>query len=167
MWVIYCVAETMKGTIKASSELRRMSCPHTNEKFHLDRRVPIFYDGSPMIHLYREGQFLNPIGTGGIVVRMHDSSARIFAKVTEFPVANDCQWAGESMYVLLDVIVPKSIPGEQLQKFLEDHMFDGTGILVNHPRHCTLVKYGDRIHFKNGSKGVKAIFDSKIEAMHE
>ena len=139
-----------------------MSCPHT-EKIHLDRRVPIFYDGSPMINpTDKEGQFFQPIDTGGIVVKMNDDSVRIFVKVIQFPVSKDCQWGGESMYVLVDAIIPKSTPAEQLQILLEN-MYDGTGILVNHPQFCTLVKYGDKIRFKGGSKGIKATFDSKIQ----
>jgi hypothetical protein len=134
------------------------------EKMHLDRRVPIFYNGSSMINPYEyDGQFFNPIGTGGIVCRVNNGSARIFAKITEFPVATDCQWAAESMYVLLNVIIPESTTAEQLQKLMEEHMYEGIGILVNHPQYCTVVKYGDRIRFKNGSYGIKAVFDSTIE----
>ena len=131
---------------------------------HLDRRVPIFFDGSPMIDPNEEGQLFNPINTGGIVIRMKDGSALLFAKITEFPVPADCKWGGESLYVLLDV--PKST-GKQLQKLLEDHMYDGTGIVVNHPKYCTVVKYGDRIRFKNGSIGIKAIYDRKLESMYK
>tara|TARA_B110000971_G_C19669985_1_gene346229 strand:- start:53 stop:469 length:417 start_codon:yes stop_codon:yes gene_type:complete len=133
------------------------------EKMQLDRRVPIFYNGSPMVPPYEEGQLFNPIDTGGIVIRINDGSARIFAKVTDFPVATDCEYAGESLYVLLEVVISESTTGEQLQKLMEEHMHDGTGILVNHPQYCTVVKYGDRIRFKNGSYGIKAVFDSKIE----
>jgi hypothetical protein len=135
------------------------------EKMHLDRRVPIFPNGSSIINPYDDiftAQFFNPIGTGGIICRVSDGTARIFAKITEFPVATDCQWAAESMYVLLNVIIPESTTGEQLQKLMEEHMYEGIGILVNHPQYCTVVKYGDRIRFKNGSYGIKAVFDSKI-----
>ena len=143
-----------------------MSCP--TEKMHLDRRVPIFKNGTPMINNpYEKGKFFNPIDKGGMVIRMKDGTARIFAKITEFPVSNDCQYAGESMYVLLDVIVPKLTSDEQLQILLDKHIHDGTGILVNHPKYCTAVKYGERIRFKNGSKGIKAIFDSKLESMYK
>ena len=137
--------------------------PCQNEKMHLDRRVPIAFNGNPLFNPYDNGnQLFNPIGTGGVVVRTEDGSARIFAKITEFPVPEDCPWAAETMYVLLDVTIPSSIPAENLQNFLEKHMYFGSGILMNHPRHCRLVKHGDRIRFKGGSKGIKPIFDGKI-----
>jgi hypothetical protein len=160
---MYGICYKILDAVLKSKTCRRMSCPHT-EKMHLDRRVPIFYNGAPMINPKdKEGQFFNPIDTGGIVVKMNDDSARIFAKVTEFPVSNDCPWAAESMYVLLDIIVPKSTTGEQLKKLLEENMYSGTGILVNHPKFCCKVAYGDRIRFKGGSSGLKPIFDRKVE----
>ena len=78
----------------------------SNDKLHLDRRVPVFANGKPMLNPFVKQKFLNPVGSGGIIYEN-----RFFVKVIEFPVPANSEWAAESMYVM--AIVPKSIPNSQ------------------------------------------------------
>ena len=129
----------------------------SNDKLHLDRRVPVFSNGQPMVNPFEKQNLQNPIGIGGILCKN-----RFFVKVIEFPVNANSEWAAESMYVM--TIVPKSILNSQKarSKFVKSISSSGVGILVNIPTSDSTLKWGDTVRYSGGSDGLKAKFIEKV-----
>jgi len=73
---------------------------------------------------------------------------RVFLKVIDFPVPEDCGLGGESMWVLL-------VDGDE---------FEGTGVLTNEPAFCTEVKLGDTIRYGGGTDTGKPHYVEKVKA---
>jgi hypothetical protein len=82
---------------------------------------------------------------GGGVVEF--SNGDVFVKVISFPVTDDSEYAGESMWVLLE----------------EGNEFEGIGILDNDPIHSD-IKIGSRIEFTGGNTHYKPHFVAVVEA---
>ena len=82
---------------------------------------------------------------GGGVVEF--SNGDVFVKVISFPVTDDSEYAGESMWVVLE----------------EGNEFEGIGILDNDPIHSD-IKIGSRIKFTGGNTHYKPHFVAVVEA---
>ena len=79
---------------------------------------------------------------------MEAPDGRVFLKVIDFPVPEDCEYGGESMWVLL-------VDGDELE---------GTGVLNNEPEFCTEVKLGDTIRYGGGTDTKKPQYIEKVGA---
>ena len=75
---------------------------------------------------------------GGVV---EFSNGDVFVKVISFPVTDDSDYSGESMWVLLD----------------EGNEFEGVGVLDNDPIHSE-IECGSRIKFTGGNTHYKPHF---------
>ena len=134
-----------------------------SSKMHLDRRVPVFPDGAPIIDPSHACSF-NPIGLGCLMKMGKNGLAALFVKVIDFPVAKTSEYASESMYVMLQQsVVPlkENFTEDEAKKWCHMYLASGEGILVNFPTDCEIVEYGDLVCFGHGSFGKKAQFTGK------
>ena len=134
-----------------------------SSKMHLDRRVPVFPDGAPIIDPSHACSF-NPIGLGCLMKMGKNGLAALFVKVINFPVAKTSKYASESMYVMLNQsVVPlkENFTEDEAKKWCRMYLASGEGILVNFPTDCEIVEYGDLVCFGHGSFGKKAQFTGK------
>ena len=100
---------------------------------HLDRRVPVWEDGTPIIDPSHACSF-NPIGLGCLMKMGKNGLAALFVKVIDFPVAKTSEYASESMYVMLQQsVVPlkENFTEDEAKKWCRMYLASGEGILVN------------------------------------
>ena len=137
---------------------RRLHCNNDClEKMHLDCKVPVWPDKTPMTPPAPS------ITSGGVVMPRSDGTATVFVKVTEFPVPESSDWAGESMFVMLKPVpLPTSLDSREEDRWFQSLCHEGKGLLVNFPVECQAVQYGDLVRFGGGTANTKAMFMGKV-----